>query len=99
VVTGASRGIGRAIAFALAAEGAEVVAVARDRGKLSELATASPSALQPAPESPSASQAGSIIAHAADLSQSADIQGLSGELERADIPRWPHSWRALAPRT
>jgi len=39
VVTGASRGIGRAIAAALAAEGAEVVAVARNEEKLRELAT------------------------------------------------------------
>jgi 3-oxoacyl-[acyl-carrier protein] reductase len=40
VVTGASRGIGRAIALALAAEGADVVAVARNREKLDELAAA-----------------------------------------------------------
>src|SRR4051812_6385396 len=37
VVTGASRGIGRAIALALAAEGAEVVAAARNAEKLREL--------------------------------------------------------------
>jgi 3-oxoacyl-[acyl-carrier protein] reductase len=38
VVTGASRGIGRAIASALAAEGAEVIAAARNAEKLQELA-------------------------------------------------------------
>ncbi len=37
LVTGASRGIGRAIATALAAQGATVVAAARDEGKLAEL--------------------------------------------------------------
>jgi 3-oxoacyl-[acyl-carrier protein] reductase len=37
LVTGASRGIGRAIAVALAAEGATVVAAARDAGKLAEV--------------------------------------------------------------
>jgi 3-oxoacyl-[acyl-carrier protein] reductase len=36
VVTGASRGIGRAIAAALAADGATVVLAARDEGKLAE---------------------------------------------------------------
>jgi 3-oxoacyl-[acyl-carrier protein] reductase len=37
VVTGASRGIGRSIATVLAAEGATVVAAARDEAKLAEL--------------------------------------------------------------
>ena len=37
VVTGASRGIGRAVALALAGEGAHVVAVARTQGALEEL--------------------------------------------------------------
>jgi 3-oxoacyl-[acyl-carrier protein] reductase len=37
LVTGASRGIGRAIATALAAEGAHVVAAARDEAKLAEV--------------------------------------------------------------
>src|SRR5262245_40929469 len=38
LVTGASRGFGRAIATALAKEGAYVVGVARDGGKLDEVA-------------------------------------------------------------
>ena len=37
LVTGASRGVGRAIAVALAAEGAHIVAVARNQGALEEL--------------------------------------------------------------
>ena len=37
LVTGASRGFGRAIAIALAKTGAQVVGVARDRAKLEEL--------------------------------------------------------------
>jgi len=71
VVTGASRGIGRAIASALAAEGADVIAAARNAQKLQELA------LQPG--------AGTITAHVADMSKEADIQGLAGELGKADI--------------
>ncbi len=38
VVTGASRGLGRAMSLALAAEGAHVALVGRDRGKLEETA-------------------------------------------------------------
>src|SRR5882757_9057481 len=71
VVTGASRGIGRAIASALAAEGADVIAAARNAQKLQELA------LQPG--------TGTITAHVADMSREADIQGLAGELGKADI--------------
>jgi 3-oxoacyl-[acyl-carrier protein] reductase len=71
VVTGASRGIGRAIASALAAEGADVIAAARNAQKLQELA------LQPG--------AGTITAHVADMSKETDIQGLAGELGKADI--------------
>jgi len=69
VVTGASRGIGRAIALALAAEGANVVAVARNLEKLRELATTR----------------GSITAHAADLSQADAFQSLATTLEQTDI--------------
>ena len=71
VVTGASRGIGRAIALALAAEGADVVAAARDAEKLKELALAA--------------GPGTISAHVADMSKADAIQSLAGELERADI--------------
>lgn len=71
VVTGASRGIGRAIASALAAEGADVIAAARNAEKLQQLA------LQPG--------AGTITGHVADMSKAADIQALAGELEKADI--------------
>ena len=39
VVTGASRGIGRGCAESFAAEGADVVLVARNRGELDSLAT------------------------------------------------------------
>jgi 3-oxoacyl-[acyl-carrier protein] reductase len=73
VVTGASRGIGRAIASALAAEGADVVAAARNAEKLQELVGAVPPGT------------GTITPHVADLSKEGDIQGLAGELGRADI--------------
>jgi 3-oxoacyl-[acyl-carrier protein] reductase len=73
VVTGASRGIGRAIAAAFAAEGAAVVAAARDAQRLKDLAGSV------------AAGTGTITAHVADLSKADAIQSLAGELERADI--------------
>jgi 3-oxoacyl-[acyl-carrier protein] reductase len=71
VVTGASRGIGRAIALQLAAEGAGVVAVARNLEKLQEL--------------PALAERGMITPHAADVSGAAAIEGLAKDLEQADI--------------
>jgi 3-oxoacyl-[acyl-carrier protein] reductase len=73
LVTGASRGLGRAIALALASEGARVVAVARNRERLDELAAATP----PAP--------GSISVRACDLSDAAAIAGLTDLLGEIDI--------------
>src|SRR5262249_30848565 len=71
IVTGASRGIGRAIALALAAEGADVVAVAREQEKLQSLA--------------SQSFRGAISGRVADLSTNAAIQPLAADLQQADI--------------
>ena len=41
LVTGASRGLGRSVATALAQAGASVTGVARDRGRLAELRASS----------------------------------------------------------
>jgi 3-oxoacyl-[acyl-carrier protein] reductase len=73
LVTGASRGLGRAIASALAAEGAEVVAVARNLERLNELVSATPAGR------------GTIVAHACDLADASAIGGFGAALERADI--------------
>ncbi len=71
LVTGASRGLGRAIALALAAEGADVIAVARNLDRLNQLAAASAS--------------GSITVRACDLSDPVAIQGLAEPLESVDV--------------
>jgi 3-oxoacyl-[acyl-carrier protein] reductase len=73
LVTGASRGLGRAIALALAAEGAKVTAVARDTDRLSQLAAEA------------ATGPGSITAKACDLSNATAIQGLSQVLQHTDV--------------
>lgn len=71
VVTGASRGLGRAIALALATEGAEVVAVARDAERLKALvAAAAPTVIQ---------------IRRCDLGDGSAIEGLSDVLGQTDI--------------
>ena len=72
LVTGASRGLGRAIASALAAEGADVIAVARSAERLNDLAA-------------TAREKGKITAHACDLADASAIAGLAPLLERTDV--------------
>jgi 3-oxoacyl-[acyl-carrier protein] reductase len=73
LVTGASRGLGRAIAAALAAEGAEVVAVARNLERLNALVAATPAG------------PGTITAHACDLADASAIGGLAAVLQYTDV--------------
>jgi len=69
LVTGASRGLGRGIALSLAAEGAQVVAVARNADRLRDLA----------------SSAGSLRTRICDLTDAAAIETLRDCLESTDI--------------
>jgi 3-oxoacyl-[acyl-carrier protein] reductase len=73
LVTGASRGLGRAIALALAAEGAQVLAVARNLQRLQELPAAHPPGR------------GSIRVQACDLGAAEAIEALGEPLTAADI--------------
>src|SRR5215470_19787352 len=73
LVAGASRGLGKAIALSLASEGAKVVAVARNRARLDELAASAPSLR------------GSISVRPCDLSDAAAIEGLADVLAGVDI--------------
>src|SRR3984957_5152540 len=73
LVTGASRGLGRAVASALAAEGAEGGAVARNLERLNALAAAAPAGR------------GRILARACDLTDASAIAGLGDALQAADI--------------
>ena len=74
IVTGASRGIGRAVAVTLASAGAEVVAVARTRAALDSLAD-------------DVGQRGGVCHPlTADLGRTADIEGLVSEAWDAHGP-------------
>jgi 2-deoxy-D-gluconate 3-dehydrogenase len=69
IVTGASRGLGRAMAEALADEGARVIAVARSQGSLSDLAASRPGRIEP------------LIA---DMRDAARLASLPGEVAAAE---------------
>lgn len=73
LVAGASRGLGRAVSVALAAEGAAVTAVARNPERLNQLAAEC------------AAGPGSITARACDLSDASAIQGLAEVLGSVDV--------------
>ncbi len=82
LVTGASRGIGRAIARVLVAEGADVLAVARSVEKLQTLAA--PGAVPAAPPAVGRA-AGSLRTRGVDLADAAAIDALAPELARTDV--------------
>jgi len=69
IVTGASRGLGRAMAEALADEGARVVAVARGEAPLRELAATRPGRIEPL---------------VADMRDAARLAALPGEVAAAE---------------
>ncbi|NLX21626.1 MAG: 3-oxoacyl-[acyl-carrier-protein] reductase [Phycisphaerae bacterium] len=79
IVTGASRGIGRAIALKLASQSATVVAVARSQERLANLAQ----------EASQAKISGTIVPRVLDLSQRVDVDAfveqVAEEFNRIDI--------------
>jgi 3-oxoacyl-[acyl-carrier protein] reductase len=72
VVTGASRGIGRAITLGMAGEGARVVAVARDKAALDKLASEARGRRQK-----------DAVAIGADLSRLSEVERVVTEAQRA----------------
>jgi hypothetical protein len=76
LVTGASSGIGRAIARLLAAEGSDLVVVARDRGRLESLAT----------ELTDADRGVTVEVLPADLADATQLAAVEGRVADPDRP-------------
>jgi 3-oxoacyl-[acyl-carrier protein] reductase len=70
LVTGAGRGIGKAISLSLAAEGATIVLVARTMGELEKV------------QKEIASKGGTALAIRADITQEQEVKGLFDEIRR-----------------
>src|SRR5437764_2157100 len=79
VITGATRGIGRAAAIELAGKGAEVVVIGRERARVDAVAGAARAAGGGAP----------VHTHVADMTLMAEVRALADELrerhERIDV--------------
>ncbi len=69
VITGASKGLGKAMAISLAAAGAKIALVSRDRAKLDEVAKEIQAA------------GGQAQVHTADVTSEADVARLGAEIE------------------
>jgi NAD(P)-dependent dehydrogenase (short-subunit alcohol dehydrogenase family) len=73
LITGASRGLGRAMAKALAAEGAQLVLAARDRGKMEAVA------------GEVAAAGGEARVYVADVTSETDVASLAAQVGPVDI--------------
>src|ERR1700726_647593 len=72
VLTGATRGIGRAAAVELARQGAELAIVGREPGRVQEAAREASAAGKGAP----------VPSHGVDLTLMSDVRALAGELSQ-----------------
>jgi len=90
LITGASSGFGRLLAERVAANGEQVIAVARRRDRLDELATTAPGLITPLVLDLTSAEAGSVIAAAIQAAGGLDVlvnnagAGLFTAVEQAD---------------
>jgi NAD(P)-dependent dehydrogenase (short-subunit alcohol dehydrogenase family) len=77
VILGATGGLGTAVVDAFAKRGDRVIAVARSRAAVSELAAKYPS-----------SQGGGVTGDTADLTSRQDVDDLWERIDRIGVPRW-----------
>jgi NAD(P)-dependent dehydrogenase (short-subunit alcohol dehydrogenase family) len=84
VILGATGGLGPSIVDAFAKRGDRVIAVARSRAAVSELATKDPSFPSPS----GGGQGGGVIGDTANLTSRRDVDELWERIDRIGVPRW-----------
>ena len=84
VIMGATGGLGSAIVDAFASRGDRVIAVARSRAEVSQLASKYP--LSPSPSG--GGQGGGVTGDTADLTSRLAVDDLWERIDRAGTPRW-----------
>jgi NAD(P)-dependent dehydrogenase (short-subunit alcohol dehydrogenase family) len=98
IVTGASSGIGRATAIALAAEGATVLAVARNQERLQALASAGPGIVPCARSIETAEACAAVVEAARQLGPPLILvnnAGLGGHLDKPIFDHRTEDWQAM----
>ena len=96
IVTGASNGIGRAVAVALAARGATVLAVARDAARLASTRSAKRAPLRARSRSRRAEACAEVVKRARQLGEVAILinsAGRGGYLDRPIFEQTSEDWR------
>ena len=84
VIFGATGGLGTAVVDAFAKRGDRIIAVARNRAAVSELATKYP--LSPSPSG--GGQGGGVTGDTADMTSRQDVDELWERIDRVGVPRW-----------
>jgi NAD(P)-dependent dehydrogenase (short-subunit alcohol dehydrogenase family) len=84
VVFGATGGLGTAVVDAFAKRGDRIIAVARSRSGVSELAAKYP--LSPSPSG--GGQGGGVTGDTADMTSRQDVDDLWERIDRVGVPRW-----------
>jgi NAD(P)-dependent dehydrogenase (short-subunit alcohol dehydrogenase family) len=84
VIFGATGGLGTAVVDAFAKRGDRIIAVARNRAAVSELAAKYP--LSPSPSG--GGQGGGVTGDTADMASRQDVDDLWERIDRVGVPRW-----------
>jgi NAD(P)-dependent dehydrogenase (short-subunit alcohol dehydrogenase family) len=84
VIFGATGGLGTAVVDAFAQRGDRIIAVARSRSGVSELAAKYP--LSPSPSG--GGQGGGVTGDTADMTSRQDVDDLWDRIDRVGVPRW-----------
>src|SRR3989442_6708615 len=84
IILGATGGLGTAVVDAFAKRGDRIIAVARSRAGVSELAAKYPLSTSPSEGGPGAG----VTGETADMTSRQDVDDLWERIDRVGVPRW-----------